>query len=75
MLTDISTPCLSARVDNNNNNNVICPMVESFVNGAAIDCISKEAKYADLESRRLLWRLGTHLCLPPFKRHWQENLC
>jgi len=50
-------------------------MVESFVNGAAIDCISKEAKYADLESRRLLWRLGTHLCLPPFKRHWQENLC
>jgi len=50
---------------------VICPLAESFVNGAAIEAGAaaevaasrNEAKYADIDSAmslsRLLWRLST----------------
>jgi len=70
---------------------VICPLVESYVDGAAIEAgvaaelaaSRKEATYADLESRCIFepTAVKTHsrcfqlLSLPPFKRHWHKNLC
>jgi len=65
---------------------VICPLVESYVNGAAIEtgaaaevaASRKEAKYADIDSSADCCgdsRRFQLLWSSSFKRAWQEDFC